>query len=306
LPLSNPFFQPYAKEWKIDNNFTFTKTNFSTQIPNQIVNYSNSYPPSPPYSSQSLAEFTSQSSQDNLVWSPLVKFAIVDRLNLGISANCYLVSSKPQRQPFPPFGFRQQYGFSEPTFSLTGRLAGINKNETYVDAYFAFTPAFNTDSATSAFNQRFIYTGGLAVGRQYKILTFGILAGYVYKTAKTANPDDYPINRIVTGGLLAQVDFDRFFIRGFFHVVKNVDSTSNSDPILRQIMPVARIQPGVASKSGNQVLFLSFAYAFPVSGTYSGLAGFFDSAGARNLGYFQYTTTYGGNWSVSIEASFRL
>jgi len=235
LKVSSPAYLPYAGDFFFRNDWTYENTSSRTEFPMQTLPNSTVWPAA-----------TISAPKTEYYTELSFKYGLTDRVSLGAGGR-YMLRSQAETKyeggaGLPASTSTEGNGLYQPTVAATFRLLGARSNEWYLNVEGRFQPGMSSGPAFASAQNTFV---GLAGGGWNSGDFTCMLALYGgYSAAKSVNGINYAERDIAGGQLMMQFDFEDFYLRPVGGFMKFFDSTSESNPILRQIQPFVKGEVG--------------------------------------------------------------
>lgn len=227
LPVSNPFFLPYARDFQLSFQGAAMQSRVRTDMPAQ--NAIGLFFPA----------IYSETTASNYSASLAIRYGFFDRFGAGISTDYFIPGSSATTKTGTSTTFASLSaadGFTGPEFSLYGRFAGTRPGQFYLDAMLAARPGFASSTTNATGPGRTSTTGTLATGFNFRYFTLGVAASYfiapstsVTSTTKGSGPYgsttsttiSAPGVSILAGMALLHAEVAFFYLRGSVGYAKN-------------------------------------------------------------------------------------
>jgi|GEM_PF-3311019 len=227
LPVSNPFFLPYARDFQFSFQGAAMQNRVRTDMPAQ--NAIGLFFPA----------IYSETNASNYSASLALRYGFFDRFGAGISTDYYVPGSSTTTKTGSSTTFASLSaadGFTGPEFSIFGRFAGIRPGQFYLDAMLAVRPGFASSTTNATGPGRTSTTGTLAAGYNFRYFTLGVAASYfiapstsVTTTSKssgsygstTSTTVSAPGVSVISGMALLHAELAFFYMRGSVGYAKN-------------------------------------------------------------------------------------
>ncbi len=240
LEISNLSYEPYAGDLYVRNEWSYEYMSSRTELPAQTANIGGT-PVNWPQASI-------ESPKKKIYTELMAKYGIADWLNIGLSGRYMLEQNSATTYQgglnLGPSTSASGSGFYQPYFSLGFRFAGTEKEDWYLNLELRYQPGLrNNNAGISSPQDTYIALCGLAANSGNWTYGVALYVGYSQPT----NYNGVSYTEFDVGGAqgMLQYDFLPFYIRGSIGALKFFDSTSQSNPILKQSQPFLRAELGL-------------------------------------------------------------
>lgn len=262
LPVFNPFFQPAAGDFLLQAELVSYKQE------SQKVNF-------PPQAVAGVAfpvQASTEMNTKSFSTEAALRYAFTDYFIVGASGK-YMIDRSDKQTSSSSFAAaatteKTSSGFYDPGFLLGGRFLGTERDQTFLDAEFSFSPGIQDANNASFTKPNNSYGAQIGIGRNSGEFTYGTVLVFRHWQDSAADTSDTLNNHTIAGGaVFMQWDFEDFFVRVSAGGFKWVDSASNNSALRRQVTPTASLRLGFPL-SEDVVMSALFEYTFPVSAEY--------------------------------------
>lgn len=255
LPLSNPFYQPYAGDFYVETGLGYHL--LKTQAAFNNVNYN--------------------SKESNISSTLNVKYGITDRFIAGVSTDVLIQNDFEESLsgaiPNPSNTSATERGLVQPSISMLGRLLGTRREDWILDIQGQFRLGNKDSKNYQVFFPNNEIDAQIGLGSNSGNWTYAITSHIQYWQFSSLDTKNDKNDKVATATQLQlQYDFSIFYIRSGGGVIKYLDQRSASSPILSKALAVFSAELGIVPSDGLVInASASFVPGTSGTGVFSGI-----------------------------------